>query len=336
MNTRPQLCLGHVMHRRLRPAVNAFVYPVFYVQLPVRDLAAADCGIFSVDQRNLLSFRSQDHGPRDGSPLLPWIENLLASTACRPMARSCCRPSPRARLCLQPGQLLVLPRPQRRADRHPGRGEQHLRRQLQLPAAPQGRALRDGEEMTADKLFHVSPSTKSKAATASASTQRKVQLARIDYDDAEGELLLTSISGKPRDWSAAAALAPSAHAFPHPGRHRPHPLAGAETVAQGRALPWRPSGNPTPTGIDKMNNTLIRAAAKAWLATPARSSNCSKNCRAACSKSVCPTAPAPLFGDGEAGVTLLHARRGVFGQILRAATSAWPKPTSTASGIRPT
>ncbi|MEN9476721.1 MAG: hypothetical protein RLZZ300_862, partial [Pseudomonadota bacterium] len=77
MNTRPQLCLGHVMHRRLRPAVNAFVYPVFYVQLPVRDLAAADCGIFSVDQRNLLSFRSQDHGPRDGSPLLPWIENLL-------------------------------------------------------------------------------------------------------------------------------------------------------------------------------------------------------------------------------------------------------------------
>ena len=41
MNTRPQLCLGHVMHRRLRPAVNAFVYPVFYVQLPVRDLAAA-------------------------------------------------------------------------------------------------------------------------------------------------------------------------------------------------------------------------------------------------------------------------------------------------------
>ena len=42
MNTRPQLCLGHVMHRRLRPAVNAFVYPVFYVQLPVRDLAAAE------------------------------------------------------------------------------------------------------------------------------------------------------------------------------------------------------------------------------------------------------------------------------------------------------
>ncbi|MDE2441714.1 MAG: DUF1365 family protein, partial [Betaproteobacteria bacterium] len=77
MKYRPQLFFGHVMHRRLRPAVNAFVYPVFYVQLPVRDLTAANCGMFGVDRTNLLSFRSADHGPRDGSPLLPWIENLL-------------------------------------------------------------------------------------------------------------------------------------------------------------------------------------------------------------------------------------------------------------------
>jgi len=47
MNGRPQLCLGQVMHRRLRPVANAFVYPVFYVQLPVRDLAAASCAIYS-------------------------------------------------------------------------------------------------------------------------------------------------------------------------------------------------------------------------------------------------------------------------------------------------
>ena len=40
MDARPRLALGHVMHRRLRPAVNAFVYPVFYVQLPLRRLEA--------------------------------------------------------------------------------------------------------------------------------------------------------------------------------------------------------------------------------------------------------------------------------------------------------
>ena len=77
MSVAPLLFLGHVMHRRLRPVVNAFVYPVFYVQLPLRHLAAANCSIFSVERANLLSFRQKDHGPRDGRPLLPWIEGLL-------------------------------------------------------------------------------------------------------------------------------------------------------------------------------------------------------------------------------------------------------------------
>ena len=77
MRGTPELFLGHVMHRRLRPVVNAFVYPVFYLQLPVRRLDDCDCGIFSVDRRNILSLRSADHGPRDSSPLLPWITGVL-------------------------------------------------------------------------------------------------------------------------------------------------------------------------------------------------------------------------------------------------------------------
>ena len=40
MASLPKLFVGHVMHRRMRPVVNAFVYPVFFVQLPVRDLQA--------------------------------------------------------------------------------------------------------------------------------------------------------------------------------------------------------------------------------------------------------------------------------------------------------
>jgi hypothetical protein len=55
MSSAARLFVGHVMHRRLRPAVNAFVYPVFYVQLPLRELAVGNCGIFSVDRANLLS-----------------------------------------------------------------------------------------------------------------------------------------------------------------------------------------------------------------------------------------------------------------------------------------
>ena len=73
----PRLLVGQVMHRRLRPAVNAFTYPVFFVQLPLADLARAAGPLFGVDRGNLLSFHQKDHGPRDGSPLLPWIQTML-------------------------------------------------------------------------------------------------------------------------------------------------------------------------------------------------------------------------------------------------------------------
>lgn len=73
----PQIVTGQVMHRRLRPVVNAFVYPVFYVRLPLRRLEACRRAIFSVDRANVLSLHSADHGARDGSALLPWIEALL-------------------------------------------------------------------------------------------------------------------------------------------------------------------------------------------------------------------------------------------------------------------
>ncbi len=208
MNTRPQLCLGHVMHRRLRPAVNAFVYPVFYVQLPVRDLAAADCGIFSVDQRNLLSFRSQDHGPRDGSPLLPWIENLLREHGLPADGDIVLQTFPRVLgyvfnpvsfwYCHDRGGALIAILAE--VNNTFGGSYSYLLHR-------KGEPLRDGEEMTADKLFHVSPFNEIEGGYRFRfHLQRKVQLARIDYDDAEGEVLLTSISGKPRDWSAAALL----------------------------------------------------------------------------------------------------------------------------------
>ena len=77
MTLSPRLVVGQVMHRRLRPAVHEFIYPVFCFQLPLSDLESGNRPIFSVNRDNLLSFRRTDHGPRDGSPLLPWIRTLL-------------------------------------------------------------------------------------------------------------------------------------------------------------------------------------------------------------------------------------------------------------------
>lgn len=204
----PRIFLGHVMHRRLRPAVNAFVYPVFYVQLPLRDLASANCGIFSVNGRNVLSFRNADHGPRDGSPLLPWIEALLTQRGLLADGEIVLQTFPRLFGYVfnpvsfwychdrQGGLIAVL------AEVNNTFGGSHsylLHRD--------GQVLPDGEEIKAGKVFHVSPFNEIEGGYRFRfHLERGVQIARIDYDDAGGELLLTSISGKARPWSAAALL----------------------------------------------------------------------------------------------------------------------------------
>ena len=209
MHALPRLCLGHVMHRRLRPVINAFVYPVFYVQLPVRNLGAARCTVFSVDKPNLLSFQSKDHGPRDGSPLLPWIEDLLEAHNLPNDGQIVLQTFPRVLgFVFNPvsfwychdhhGQLIAI-----LAEVNNTFGGTHsylLHRS--------GAALIDGEEMTAEKLFHVSPFNEIEGGYRFRFRLGcPVQQAHIDYDDADGELLLTAISGKPRAWSAGALLA---------------------------------------------------------------------------------------------------------------------------------
>lgn len=71
------LLVGRVLHERVWPIRNRFVYPAFYIRLSLSDLHAADGPCFAVDRRRLLSLRSKDYGARDGSDLLVWIRGLL-------------------------------------------------------------------------------------------------------------------------------------------------------------------------------------------------------------------------------------------------------------------
>ena len=204
MSHPPRLLLGHVMHRRLRPRVNAFVYPVFYVELPLRQLAAANCGIFSVDRRNVLSFRQADHGPRDGSPLLPWIEALLAGQGLKAEGEIVLQTFPRLfGYVFNPvsfwychaadGALIAI-----LAEVNNTFGGTHSYL-LHDGGAP----LADSCKFQAEKRFHVSPFNEVEGGYRFRfQRSRPVPLARIDYDDAEGEVLLTSISGKPQAWTA--------------------------------------------------------------------------------------------------------------------------------------
>ena len=70
-----------------------------------------------------------------------------------------------------------------------------------------GAPLRDGQEVSADKVFHVSPFCVVEGGYRFRfKLERAVPRAHIDYDDTEGELLLTAISGRPRGWSTSALL----------------------------------------------------------------------------------------------------------------------------------
>lgn len=92
MNSR--LYTGTVSHTRFSPKRNAFTYPVYLCYLDLAELDTLDAGLkrFAHNARALVSFHDCDHGPRDGSPLRPWIDDLLG----------------RAGIDLEGGQVAIL------------------------------------------------------------------------------------------------------------------------------------------------------------------------------------------------------------------------------------
>jgi DUF1365 family protein len=67
-----------VVHRRLRPRVNAFRYRVAYLCLGLDALESAAGRWLKLDRRGLVSFRRADHGARDGGDLGAWVRSILA------------------------------------------------------------------------------------------------------------------------------------------------------------------------------------------------------------------------------------------------------------------
>lgn len=59
------------MHKRFAPKENKFVYGIYYLAIPLSKLAKLKL------LWPLISFRSKDHGNRDGSDLRGWIDEIL-------------------------------------------------------------------------------------------------------------------------------------------------------------------------------------------------------------------------------------------------------------------
>ena len=73
----PKVCMGAVMHERTRPVHNRFTYPLATLRIPLSHLEGLRVPLLGVDRPGVFSLRSRDHGARNGSPLLPWIRDLL-------------------------------------------------------------------------------------------------------------------------------------------------------------------------------------------------------------------------------------------------------------------
>lgn len=198
----PRIGFGHVAHRRLRPVRHAFTYPVFFLRVPVFRLESARRRLLSIDRFNAFALRRRDFGPRDGGDWGPWIRGVLArhglaqadgevvlqafprmlGYAFNPIALWHCLDREgrlRAVLCEVSNTF----------------GERHD----YLVAHPDRRPIEPGDVLVADKAMHVSPFCRVEGHYRFRFAGGESHpVARIDYHDAEGRLLVTSVRGETR------------------------------------------------------------------------------------------------------------------------------------------
>ena len=203
----PLIGFGVVQHRRLKPVANQFAYPNYFVMLPLRAMHAAleysasgpakSTSGLAHNRSAAISFFDADHG--DGRVnAVGWIDELLAAEGIEDATGELwLHTYPRVLgytfkpvsfwYCHAPGgalRAIVV-------EVNNTFGERHCYL-LDRPVY--------GQELRADKVFHVSPfctlegSYRFRFLRSSQSGIEKT-IARIDYDDAAGPLLETSVSG---------------------------------------------------------------------------------------------------------------------------------------------
>jgi DUF1365 family protein len=188
---------GEVRHTRLKPAQHAFNYPTYFLMLPLRSMQRDGPGALARNRRAALSFHDRDHG--DGSlDCLRWLDALLQAEGIadaqgevwlhtyprvfgftfKPVSFWYCHTTE--------GTLRAIV-----VEVNNTFGERHC----YLLDSP-----RYGQELCADKVFHVSPFCEVEGSyrfrfmrSLHAGIDRTV--ARIDHDDATGPLLQTSVAG---------------------------------------------------------------------------------------------------------------------------------------------
>ena len=206
----PMLGIGEVRHARLRPAPNAFVYPTFFLLLPMRTLRARPSEALVRNRFGLVTFHDADHG--DGrADALAWLEELLGEEGiadahgevwlqCYPrILGHTFKPVSFWYCHRDDGSLAAVV-----VEVNNTFGERHC-------YLLRGPGVAFGREVRVTKEFHVSPfcqvagdyrfrfmRTGLHPRDDPARSKRQRTVARIDHHDEQGLLLQTSVSGELR------------------------------------------------------------------------------------------------------------------------------------------
>ena len=203
-----QIGFGQVRHQRFRPCLNSFVYSTFFLMLPMRFLSDADNRLsiessLAWNTKGALSFHDIDHGDARGEftgGALGWFDELLKNEGVQGVdGEVWLHTYPRVwGYAFKPvsfwyghalnGELKVIV-----VEVNNTFGERHFYL-IKNPVY--------GRDLFAHKEFHVSPFCEVvgqyrfrflRTATLEHKPERTV--VRIDYEDGEGVLIHTSISG---------------------------------------------------------------------------------------------------------------------------------------------
>ncbi|MDO9285348.1 MAG: DUF1365 domain-containing protein [Aquabacterium sp.] len=200
---RPQLGIGRVRHERLRPTHHAFDYPTWFLLLPLRALRSQPEPTLRRNRGGWVSFHDADHG--DGrADCLAWVDELLRSAGITDaLGEVWLHTYPRMLgVAFKPVSFWYCHRTDDTlaaivAEVNNTFGGRHC----YLLA---GADLAWGRELVASKQFHVSPFCQVAGGyrfrfmrtTEAIGDGSGRTVARIDHDDAQGPLLLTSVSGE--------------------------------------------------------------------------------------------------------------------------------------------
>jgi uncharacterized protein len=204
---------GQVRHTRLRPAVNRFAYPTYFLMLPMRSLRRQPDAALARNRFGLIGFHDRDHG--DGrSDSLAWLDAVLAGEGiadARGEVWLHCYPRVLG-LTFKPVSFWYCHRTDATlaaivVEVNNTFGERHC----YLLTEP---GLAYGHELRASKVFHVSPFCDVAGSyrfrfmrTPPSEEDAGRTVARIDHHDDQGPLIQTSVSGVLRPLSTSSIRA---------------------------------------------------------------------------------------------------------------------------------